>query len=85
MIDEKEFRERVKEIERRIPEAFNEDPCYYFLNGGECEFYYKNIKTEEPPNLQTKNVDNLIADFSDERLERLNKARVALGFKPLKR
>lgn len=52
MINETEFRARVKDIERRIPEAFAEDPCYFFESAEECKFYKEEIlqikKKEEP-------------------------------------
>lgn len=47
MVNEKEFRARVKEIERRIPEAFAEDPCYFFESAEECKFYNEVILKPE--------------------------------------
>lgn len=79
MFNEKEFRERVEEIKRRIPKAFAEDPYYYFLSDEECEFYKNNIL-----NVKKESDSKINKRFSDEELIKINKARIAVGIKPLK-
>lgn len=46
MLNEKEFRKKVSEIEDRIPEAFKEDPYSYLSSDEERQFFKKNMSLE---------------------------------------
>ena len=78
MKNEAEFRARVEDIKRRIPDAFAEDPCYFFESAEECKFYKKNILNKE-----TTSSTPIKGKYKPEVLAEINRVRKELGLNPL--